>query len=117
MKDEDYSEYRDIIEWMRPNGGKRVNRQPMTRDAASVYDTVTKAGYVYSIEWLGGSYAFYISRDDLEMDIVTDIIKGETSAEQRGQLSRAITRNTLDVLERKKQAIIEMMSADSDEGE
>lgn len=115
MKPEDYVEYRDLIEWVRPNAGKRVNRQPMTRDAASVYDTVTKAGYVYSIEWLGGSYAFYISRDDLEMDIVTDIIRGETSAQQRGQLSRAITRNTLDVLERKRQAILDMMSAQEDE--
>jgi hypothetical protein len=112
MKPEDYSEFRDLIEWRRPSGQKHVARQPMTKDAASVYDTVTKAGYVYSIEWIGNAYAFYISRDDLEMDIVTDIIKGETSEQQRGALSRSITRNPLDVLERKVLAIIEMMAQD-----
>jgi hypothetical protein len=116
MKPEDYSEYRDLTEWVRPNGDKRTARQPMTRDAASVFDSVQKAGFVYSIEWLGNSaYALYISALDIEMDIVTDIIKGETSAAQRGALSRSIMRNPVDLLERKKAEIIAMLSED-DEG-
>lgn len=110
MTDKDYSESRTITEWVRPNGGKREMPVPMTKDAASVLDSAVKAGYCYSLEWLGNSsYALYISAEDVEMDIVTDIIKGETSAQQRGALSRSITRNTVELLDRKKQQLIDML--------
>jgi urocanate hydratase len=115
MTDKDYTESRTITEWVRPNGGKKPMSVPMTKDAASVLDSAVKAGYTYSIEWLGNSsYAFYISDDSIEMDIVTDIIKGETSAQQRGALSRSITRNPVDVLDRKKQQLIDMLAAEDE---
>jgi len=107
-KDDDYSEHRTITEWVRPNGERKDMRVPLTVDAAAVFDAVVAAGYAYSIEWCGTFYAFYISADDIEMDVVTDLIKGETSNEQRGQLSRAIVRNTVAVLNRKKQELIAM---------
>lgn len=113
-KDDDYIESRIITEWVRPLGGKRDMRVPLTKEAASVLDSVVKAGYSYSIEWIGNGYAFFISDDNIEMDIVTDVIKGETSAQQRGALSRSITRNPVELLDRKKRDMIDMLKEEQE---
>lgn len=115
MTDPQFPEHRDMTEWVRPNGMKRTYRAPMTREAASVFDSVTKAGFRYSIEWIGDAYALYISDDDIEMDLVTEIVAGATSVKQRDALSRVIIRNPVDVVQRKKEDIIDMMSEDGGE--
>jgi hypothetical protein len=114
-KETDYSAMRYITEWVRPHGERKSYLAPMTPEAANVHDTAVAAGYTYSIEWIGNAYAFFISHDECEIDVVTDLIKGETSAEQRGQLSRAIVRNPVDVLDRKKRETLDLLAGSDGE--